>query len=109
MTSLRNLMPAKWELESSAGKIIDTLGDKDFPDGRFRPGTLNGQLAAIYLDTKKEIGIKLKKKDLIALWEDHYKKVYERIAIEKEHIRLQRLAYSADKALRKFEKEFSIK
>jgi len=109
MTTIQNLMPSSYYIESCAERIIGTLRDKDFPDGRFRPGTINGQMAEIFLATKKEIGIRLKKKDLITLWKDHYKKKYERIAIENEHIRRKRAVYSATKQLEKFEKEFKIK
>lgn len=82
-------MAEEWEMSRAADSVLYALRNKDMPDGRFREGTISGQMQSIYL-TSKELGITLDKKALIALWRKQFEKDHAIFKLRRERRQMLR-------------------
>lgn len=93
-------MTSEWMIERTAERVIKTLKDKLFPDGRFREYLMSGQMQQIYLTAYNAMGIRLKKDHLISLWRQEYAKSYEICELHREHRKLLDIRRNVSRRIR---------
>lgn len=88
----------KW----AARNVVDIHSRRETPitDGRFRENTMKGQMQDIYLTTWRNMGIRLKAKDLAALWEEHCLHDYKRHMLVRKHRDLLRSRDNLNRRIR---------
>jgi hypothetical protein len=80
-----------YNLRHHAEGVVRVLQRKktSTPDGRFRVGTIRGQMQEIYFEAKRA-GISLRPADLVRLWEKNYKECYATEILLRERRELMR-------------------
>ena len=95
--------PDDYSIKWAAERLLKAQSDKPIPkfDGRFRRGTLRGDMQEIFLSSYTAFGIKLRAKDLVHLWKEHYAEAYEDTLRQRKIRELERQKFLIDKRIQK--------